>query len=43
MTLPTEVAFFPDFGSTTNLYLFDIIDESSAVLLKQEIRSAILF
>ena len=43
MTLPSEVAFFRDFGSTTNLYLFDMIDESSAVLLKQEIERALLF
>ena len=43
MTLPSEVAFFRDFGSTTNLYLFDMIDESSAVLLEQEIERALLF
>ena len=43
MTLPSEVAFFRDFGSTTNLYLFDMIDESSAVPLKQEIERALLF
>ena len=43
MTLPSEVTFFRDFGSTTNLYLFDMIDESSAVLLKQEIERAVLY
>ena len=43
MTLPSEVVFFRDFGSRTNLYLFDLIDESSAVLLEEEIRRAILF
>ena len=26
MTLPSEVAFFRDFGSTTNLYLFDLLN-----------------
>ena len=43
MTLPSEVAFYRDFGSTTNLYLFDLIDDASAVLLKQEITRALLF
>ena len=43
MTLPSEVTFFRDFGSRTNLYLFDMIDESTASLLEDEIKRAILF
>ena len=43
MTLPGEVAFFRDFGSRTNEYLFDFIDDISAGLLEQEIERAIRF
>ena len=43
MTLPGEVSFFRDFGSRTNEYLFDFIDEVSAGLLEQEIERAIRF
>ena len=43
MTLPGEVAFFRDFGSRTNEYLFDFIDDISAGLLEQEIERAIKF
>ena len=43
MVTPGEVAFFRDFGSQTNEYLFDLLDEVSAGLLQQEIERAIKF
>ena len=43
MVTPGEATFFRDFGSQTNEYLFDFIDEVSAGLLQQEITRAIKF
>ena len=43
MFLPGEVPFNRDIGSTTQRFLFDIIDDASAGLLADEIRRAILF
>ena len=41
--LPSEVPFNRDIGSTTQTYLFDLVDESTAGLLALEIRRAIEF
>ena len=43
LTTPGEVTFFRDYGTMTNEYLFDFIDEVSAGLLQQEIERAIKF
>ncbi len=43
MFLPTEVPFDPEFGSTTQRYLFDIVDEATAGLLAEEIQRAVIF
>jgi len=43
MFLPTEVPFDPEIGSTTQRYLFDVVDEATAGLLAEEIERAILF
>jgi len=43
MFLPTEVPFNADIGSTTQKYLFDVMDEATAGLLATEIRRAIVF
>ena len=43
MFLPSEVPFNADVGSTTQRYLFDVVDEATAGLLATEIRRAILF
>ena len=43
MFLPSEVPFEADIGSTTQRYLFDVVDEATAGLLATEIRRAILF
>ena len=43
MFLPSEVPFNADIGSTSQRYLFDVIDEATAGLLATEIRRAILF
>ncbi len=43
MFLPTEVPFDPEIGSTTQRYLFDVVDEATAGLLADEIERAILF
>ena len=40
---PGEDVFFRDFGTQTNQFLFDFIDEVSAGLLQQEITRAIKF
>jgi phage baseplate assembly protein W len=43
MFLPTEVPFDPEIGSTTQRYLFDVVDEATAGLLSDEIKRAITF
>ena len=43
LVTPGEATFFRDFGSQTNEFLFDFIDEVSAGLLQQEITRAINF
>ena len=43
MFLPSEVPFDAQVGSTTQRYLFDIIDEPTAGLLSTEIKRAINF
>lgn len=43
MTLPNEVAFFRNFGSRTNEFLFNFITESNSLMLANEIERAILF
>ena len=41
--LPLEVPFNRDIGSNATRYLFELVDESTAALLSQEIERAILF
>ena len=43
MFLPSEVPFNAEIGSTTQRYLFDIMDEATAGLIATEIRRAILY
>ena len=43
MFLPSEVPFLPEVGSTTQRYLFDVVDEATSGLLAAEIKRAILF
>ena len=43
MFIPSEVPFVPDVGSTTQRYLFDIIDDATAGLIANEIKRAVLF
>lgn len=43
MFLPTEVPFESEIGSTTQRYLFDVVDEATAGLLASEITRAITF
>ena len=43
MVTPGEATFFRDFGSQTNEYLFDFIDEVTAGMLQTEITRAIKF
>ena len=43
MFLPSEVPFDDEVGSTTQRYLFDVMDEITAGLVSDEIKRAILF
>ena len=43
LTIPGEVPFRRDVGSTVTDYLFDLVDEGTAGLLMLEIRRAIAF
>ncbi|QIN96926.1 baseplate wedge subunit [Synechococcus phage S-H34] len=43
LTIPGEVPFQRDMGSTVTDYLFDLVDEGTAGLLMLEIRRAIAF
>ena len=43
MFLPSEVPFEADIGSTTQRYLFDVMDDATAGLLASEIERAILY
>jgi phage baseplate assembly protein W len=43
LTIPGEVPFQRDMGSTVTDYLFDLVDESTAGLLMLEIRRAVAF
>ena len=43
MFLPTEVPFDAEVGSTTQRYLFDVMDDATAGLLSDEIKRAIIF
>ena len=44
MTIPSEVPFLRDFGSTvTNALFYNVNDEATEALLKDEIKRAILF